>query len=95
MSTGTFKITQQRLSAKHAMLKDAFQKSDTEGQGRVPLNTVKEVLVGMNVVSKQQLQTGELDNFLAEHAQGGMVDYTRFADSIQREDQMQLQSLRN
>ena len=95
VSTGTFQATVQRLNAKHSMLKDALKRSDTEGQGRVPLQTLKDVLVSMNVISQQQLQTGELDAFLGEHTQGGMVDYNRFADSIQRDDQRQLESLRN
>jgi len=96
ISTGTLQVTAQRLSAKHTALRDALQRSDAEGQGRVPLATLKEVLVGMNIVSNQQLQSGELDDFLGGHIQpGGMIDYNQFADSIKMEDQRQLQSLRN
>jgi Ca2+-binding EF-hand superfamily protein len=86
--------TQERLNVKHKMLKQALTAADPNGAGTVPLATLKQVLVSLNVVSKQQLSTGELDDFLNGHSRGGNVNYKQFADSVKAQDLAQLDVLR-
>jgi len=83
----------QRLNTKHKMLSETLKAADREKRGTLPVSTLKEVLVNLNVTDKSQLEAGQLDSFLKQHESGGMVNYTKFADSIKAQDVAQLKGL--
>lgn len=83
----------QRLHTKYKMLKETLDAADREGRGTVSLDTLKNILVGLNVVDKAQLKTGELEEFFRQYTKGGMIDYGRFADSVKAQDLAQLAGL--
>jgi len=84
-----------RLNNKHQILKSALATADVDRIGSVPLSSLKDVLVSLNVVTPQQLASGELDGFLMQHSQGGQVNYNAFADSVKAQDLAQLKQTRN
>lgn len=83
-----------RLHMKHKMLKDALSAADPQQTGKVALATLKDVLQSLNIVSKQQLASGDLDDFLGQYTNGGTVRYNEFADSVKAQDMAQLTALR-
>lgn len=84
----------QRLHIKHGMLRESLQAVDEAKTGKVPLSTLKAVLKDLNVVTKEQLASGELDAFFSQHVANGQVDYARFVDGVKQQDLAQLDSFK-
>jgi len=82
-----------RLATKYAMLKSTLESADRAKRGTIPLDTLKDVLLSLNILDKAQLKTGELDSFFGQYTKQGQVDYGRFADSVKAQDLAQLAGL--